>query len=509
MYLFGIAALATLPPFEALDEAEYWSAVQQFSDTGQLPRYGEARVSSDVAAYPGPQPASTGQPYTAFFAAPEGGAGVFTTGPSHYAPGDGINYEAQHPPLFFFLMRPLYRMAASLSWPAHFLLLRLANWTIAFIGFALGALVTQRVLRERDYSGPVLLVPVVWPFLFPQFFCEFTRITNDTVCLAIISLVWWGLVRHLQHGSNWRRSVVLGLLLGAGLLTKAFFLPVTAGVSLLLIVEAWRTRRPGQWAAALVVPLLAVLTGGFWYVHAMILTGNVTGAADFIQVQQQGGVLSSAHKHFPTLLDMLVLAPGLYLAGLLRMVVGFCWAGTWSFMHPSRLLVLPVAVLVLVPCGLYARRVRRADLLALAPVFMVAPVLAGLLYHLATMLAVTGEGSGTPGWFFHIFAGPLSLVLALGWGRRALMLPLVGYAAGFGAVMFWAQMAFFSGCLPRAGRGEVNLLDAVCLVNAGHLRLLAFPELAFFSEILGAALLLAAALAGFSSRADPPGTIAL
>ncbi|MEA2739924.1 MAG: hypothetical protein QOH05_3231 [Acetobacteraceae bacterium] len=485
VFLLGIANLALLPPFEAFDEANYWSAIQQLADTGRIPRYDDARLSADVTSYPGPEPSSMGQPYRDFFAGSNNVAAVTETGPSHYTPGPELNYESQHPPLYFELMRPVYRAFATLRWPAHFLALRMVNWTIAFIGFGLGVLSTQGVLRRRNYPETILFVPAIWPLLFPQFFDEFTRVTNDTVCFVLISAGWCLAITFIERGASWWRSAGIGVLLGAGLLTKAFFLPVSVGVTLLVLVAAWRTRTLDGAGKALAVPLLAALIGGFWYARALLQTGNVTGAGDFVQLRQYGGLIGATLRTFPSATDLLVRLPVGYGAGLFRMMVGFCWAGTWSFMHPSRVVVLPVVALALIPCALYAWRVRRQDLLALAPVFIVAPVVAGLLYHLAVMLVATGEGSGTPGWFFHLFAGPLSLVLALGWGRRWLMLPLTSYAVLHGAVMAWAQAAFFSGCLPRAGRGEVDLLDAVCVVNVKQLRFLAFPDLAFSTLALG------------------------
>jgi len=484
VFLFGLMKLATLPPFEAFDEAQYWSAIQQFADTRAIPKYGEARLSADVAAYPGPLPSSSGQPYTTFFSHVRE-AGPWSAGPSRYVPGDPLNYEAQHPPLFFILMAPLYRVAAQLPWPAHFLVLRIACWTVAFLGFAMGAYTTQSVLRRRGrLEGAVLMLPMTWPFLFPQFFEEFARITNDTLCLALIGTTWSVLVSVVERSVNWRRASALGALLGAGLLTKAFFIPFGVGATLLLLFAAWRRNRPDQWVPTLAIPILALMIGGCWYVRAAVATGTFTGASDFTQVEKYGGLLQTALHRFPSTHALLLQAPALYLVGLLRMLIGLCWAGTWSFVHPSRLFAIPVVVLAVWPCGLYLRRVRRMELVDLAPVFLVGPMLAGLLYHLAVMLAATGEGSGTPGWFFHLLAGPLALVIALGWGSRVVMVPLTAYAFLHTAVMAWAQIAFFSGCLPRVGRDPVQLVDADCMVSAANLRLLVFPDLALLAGAL-------------------------
>jgi hypothetical protein len=498
VFLFGLLKLATLPPFEAFDEAQYWSAIQQLADTHKRPRYGEARLSADVAAYPGALPSSSGQPYATFFSRVHE-ASPWSSGPSRYVPGDTLNYEAQHPPLFFRLMAPLYRVAAPLPWPAHFLVLRIACWTVAFLGFAMGAYATQGVLLRRGLRGVILMLPMAWPFLFLQFFEEFTRVTNDTLCLALIGVIWSVLVGVVERNADWRRAVVLGVLLGAGLLTKAFFIPVGVGVTLLLLFVAWRRSRPHQWAPTLAVPVLALLIGGLWYARAAAATGAFTGAGDFTQVEKYGGLLQTGLHRFPSTRALLVQAPALYLAGLLRMLVGFRWAGTWSFVHPPRVFALPVVALAILPSGLYLWRVRRTELVELAPAFLVGPMLAGLLYHLAVKVAATGEGYGTPGWFFHLLAGPLTLAMALGWGSRVVMVPLAAYAFLHTAVMAWVQIAFFSGCLPRAGLEAVKLVDATCVASTANLRLLAFPDLTLLAGVL-AVILLAVTAALLTAR---------
>jgi hypothetical protein len=474
IFLLGTTVVALTPPFEAFDEAFYWSAVQQTADTGIIPSYGEAFIARDAEAYPGPLPSSNGQPYSTWLQAGVNTGSVRASGPSSYIPGRMLNYEAQHPPLFFVVMALPYRAAAVLSWPLHMFALRMVCWTIAFIGFAWGALVTQAALRRRQVPDVLLLLPLSWPLVFPQFFPEFTRITNDTVCVLLMAALWHGLIRWLDHGASWRRALMLGVVLSLGLLTKAFFLPVTAGVACLLVLVA--SRRTQDWQPVLLVLVCAVAIGGPWYLSRWLATNVWTGAVDSINVENQGGLLVGLREHFSL---------SLYGLGLLRMVGGFCWAGTWSFVHTSRGFVVPVALLILWPLGRYLSGLRHSDPMAWAPVFIVGPVFAGLLYHLLGMVAVGHVNGGTPGWFFHIFAAPLSLAWVLGWPRSRLTLPLLAYSGVFGLVMIWMQAAFFSGCLPRVGLDQVKLTKAICLVDVTHLRLFALPYVA------GASLMLA------------------
>ena len=136
--LAGIAHVAFLPPFEGFDETNHLAYIQQIAETGTIPHYGVDRVSSDIEQYAGPRPYSSsppydrvaGQTYRAFFNGP-----LPSLPPRiehDYQPGHWINGEAQHPPLYYLLLTPFYRLAQDWSWPENFMLMRLASWAMAF-----------------------------------------------------------------------------------------------------------------------------------------------------------------------------------------------------------------------------------------------------------------------------------------------------------------------------------------------------------------------------------------
>ena len=484
----GVAHVALLPPFEGFDETAHWSYIQQLADTWRIPAYGQDRISGDLARYDGPMAAGDGQPYAAWLATHKQVAGA-SNGPTHFSEGSDLNWEAQHPPLFYALMVLPYRAFAGLSWREHVLGLRLAAWAMAFAGFALSILTTQRALMQLGVTGWRLLLPPAWPFLFPEFFPEFARLTNDALCLLLAAWLWWLVQRWLTSGGSRARAFWLGAVLGAGLLTKAFFLPMTLGVALLLGIVAWR--RGGLRDAAL-VPVIALAIGGLWYVTKWRATGSIVGANDMIALQAQGGMLAGLRAHGDV---------ARYAIGVARILGTFAWAGTWSFAHPPALLVAPVAALPVVSLVGYLRRRPWRQLQTLAPLVIVAPVIAGLLYHLLGRLAATGEGTGTPGWYLHIFVGPLSLILAMGMPRVRLAAPLLGYAALLCAGVAWLQLAFFSGCLPRAGAGLVRPMQATCLLDLARLRQVAMPDIGLAFAAVAVVLL------GFAAwRAAQPGS---
>src|ERR1700719_1455185 len=185
--LVGIAHIALLPPWEGFDEYAHWSSIQQIADTHTLPYYGRAYISADVDAYAGPMPYGTIVPfdktgretYRGF--RERGGRSVEVSAISRYRPGAVLNWQAQHPPLFYLLMTPVYEMTRGFGWVHHLFALRLAAWMLAVAGLAIGVIATTRMVgKEEPAVGPIM---AGFPFLIPQFFPEMARLGNDSLCL--------------------------------------------------------------------------------------------------------------------------------------------------------------------------------------------------------------------------------------------------------------------------------------------------------------------------------------
>jgi hypothetical protein len=148
--LVGVAHLAFLPPWEGFDEYAHWSSIQQIADTGTIPLIGRDRISADVDAYTGPMPydsvgAAEDRPPTYSAYRQAGSPPLRPPAERRYRPGRALNWEAQHPPLFYALLAPVYRASTSLAWPQHLFALRLAAWIIAWAGLCVGVLATERL----------------------------------------------------------------------------------------------------------------------------------------------------------------------------------------------------------------------------------------------------------------------------------------------------------------------------------------------------------------------------
>lgn len=472
--LAGLAHLAFLPPFEGFDETGHFSYIQQIADAGQIPHPGADRKSADVRAYPGPRAyggvapfdQNGGMTYKNFFAGPL----PSPLGPvdRSYAPGDSLNGEAQHPPLFYILLVPFYLLGRNWSWPALFFLLRSASWALAFTGFVVGCLATQRQLRSMDCFPPLLLVVPAWPFLFPQFFPEMARLGNDSLCLLLVGIAWALLLRFLER----RRpagAILMGIILGLGLLTKAFFLGITGGMALFLVFVALKRRDWSLVRNTAMMTAVAIALGGAWYVHELLSTGSLTGARDVLAAAQQGDLGQMMIESFSL--------PG-FLQGMGQIAVSFAWAGTWSFGRFPPIYTLPLILLALLPLLVWLRRLARLPIAAAAPLFIAGPFILGLAYFRLTQMARAGEGAGTPGWYLHMLAGPLSLALVLGWRWRRALAALCVYALGFHVVVWAMQLSLFSGCAYKAGTYKYTQIDlGGCFIVPERLAILGYPLL--------------------------------
>ena len=291
VFLIGLAHVAFLPPFEGYDETAHWSYVQELSDLGHGPRYGIDRLSSDLAGYPGPMIYGETPPfeqtrratYRSFRLA---GTPAIKGGPTHYASVGDLNWQAQHPPLYYALMVPIYRAAHGLGWVNHLFVLRLASWLLAFAGFSIGVVFTARAARLLAFGSAeaetdvrwVGVVMAAWPFAFPEFFPEFARLGNDSLCILLVAICWAFVLRLLSGRGGWASAVGLGVALGLGLLTKAFFVAIGGGVGALLVLRWWTDRRMSVLLQAVLAGAIALAIGSFWYLAKLHETGSLIGS---------------------------------------------------------------------------------------------------------------------------------------------------------------------------------------------------------------------------------------
>jgi hypothetical protein len=279
------------------------------------------------------------------------------------------------------------------------------------------------------------------------------------LCLLLAGITWALLLR-------WRReegpatAITIGIVLGLGLLTKLFFLPITLGVCL---VMAWRPR--GMRAIALVL-VPALLIGAGWYVYRGLRFGSFAGIDLFDRVSTQGGLVANLTRHFSL---------AAFARGLAAFAATWQWGGTWSLARINELARLPMALLACLIALGYAAVLRRRPVTAPEwwPVWLTGPLAGTMIYYLLSEIA-DASGGTTPGWYLHVMAPAVATVFGLGLSSlaprplaRRLVNGLLFYSVLFLLVVLYGEAALFAGCAVKgddkyyAFTGSVACLDRV------------------------------------------------
>ncbi len=487
MFLTGVGALTLLPPWEGADETAHWSYIQELADLGHAPRPGVDTLSGDLAHYPGPRPYGDTEPfddtgYPTYRSFREAPTAIGAVAPTRFESSDTLNWEAQHPPLYYQLMVPIYRALHALPFRDHLEGLRFASWLMAFAGLAIGTLAT--LYLAPDWAKPSAPLMAAWPFMAPQFFLTLARLGNDSLCLLLCGVVWLLLLR-LAARSDGRmmglalETILLGATLGLGLLTKAFFLPIGLGAVAYLAFLGWRAAKPVRGLGlALGVLVVAVAIGGGWYLAQYAITHDLTGGGDFVALKRSGGLANGLGAHA----DPIALV-----RGFAAMAATLVWTGSWSLAKPPEILILGPLLLVAIPLATWASRLRALPALAWAPLFLVGPLLLSLCYHIVAYVALTGRGASTPGYYLHILAAPMAFAVSLGW-RKGILLPALWlYTAVFTIGLWGLEASMFSGCAAKLKVDpHYSFKGATCLVDVKQLAALGHPAIA--ATALGAAV---------------------
>jgi hypothetical protein len=517
--LLGVAHISLLPPWEGFDEPGHYASIQQIADAHQLPRLGRAWISTDLTRYaqvaplpygsPLPTEADGGMTYRTFFESPSAvarGAEAVTrppVGPRRYAPSAVHNWEAQHPPLYYILLAPAYLVTAHLSWRGQLFSLRLISYLFAWGALALGCwacLVAMPDVADPNRRSWMAIGIAVWPLMIPSWLPETARLGNDSLCTLLATGVWIMMVRASTSGLTYPRAIGLGSLLGLGCLTKALFVPVTAGA-----LGFWAFRRLTRvgtdtarvhWGPVALAAALVVVIAGWWYGQNWREYGAASGSLEAVLMRQQGG-LARRLAHAFSLFE--------WMRGHAEFLITFVWSGTWSLARPPYIVLIPLVAGVfatVIAYGTALPRLRPATL-AWLPVWLALPLIAGFSYHVLLRIAFTGKGVGTPGYYLHFLAVPLASGLGLAmarWGPRSrsrlLVAAVITYAILFAAAMFWTQVLLFAGVLTRAADKSWYQAPAALPPWLGipealrRLEALAFPAIGTLAWIAGEVLAL-------------------
>jgi len=251
--LRGFSYANLLPPWAIIDEEQHLHYIQVLSEEGHRPDPSEDYLSSEII--------------TSLFETQRWDTFGFTTPPSQ-DPRDmgleGYSYEGYQPPLYYLIMLPVYRLIGSAILQSLFNL-RWATVVLSTLTVVFTYLLAAKVTGSKRLGLLATLVLLT----IPERTVAVSRVNNDGLLELFAVLYLWLAVRSImEEPSDWR-SVLLGLLLGLGVMSKmtmtllVFTLPFVFWPSR----KTYSVRRGlilslGS-AAVLIIPLIIYNTGKY------------------------------------------------------------------------------------------------------------------------------------------------------------------------------------------------------------------------------------------------------
>ncbi len=278
--LNAILYAGLLPLWEGFDEPFHYGYVQELSRHAALPILGQTALSREIWDSLDLVPIADGVrknirkgiTFGEYFRLPPGErAGlrrrVEVLDPhTGSLPSESNNYEAQQAPLAYFLLAPFdgFAPAKPLLWRVLLLRLICALAAVLLTGWG-----TLSLARQLAVPPPFANAALFVVFSSQMFYAATAHITNDWLAVPIFTLLLAQAVS-LYRTPRTRTALAFAAILGAALLTKAYFLAVIPLVLWLAVTRRWYVA-------------LGLVIAAPWYVRNLVLYRNLSG------MQETGG----------------------------------------------------------------------------------------------------------------------------------------------------------------------------------------------------------------------------
>ena len=297
------------------------------------------------------------------------------------------NYEVHQAPLPYLLMAIPDSLMSHVPLPRRVWIVRLlASMACVLLMFrGMWALGAEAGLNEAFTAILVFLM-----FSCQMFWATVAHIGNDWLA---VPLAVWLIVWALRRNAVW-----LAVILGLGLLSKAYFLVFVP----LYLVAAIAWYRKGAIPARGLAGLVAIpaALAGPWYLRNLLLYGNITA-----RVEETNGVTAAGA------LKSLLSIP--WLKSIPFMARGAFWMGNSSFTDFSILTMNTLLLLLAIALVLYVRKgVRMRDVFLWSPVVLFC---AAMVYVTGSSYTFTkGEATAASPWYVQAVMAPLLCLAMLG-----------------------------------------------------------------------------------------------
>jgi hypothetical protein len=466
LFLIGLGYIFTVPVFEGFDENAHFSRIRELTDSNNSIFLGhdESLMDKSIEAYQGPGPDETTDP---FYKKDKVYYNFFLNDKYIYeyinnyrnnafnAPfqkGESVNWQQQHPPLYYLLLSYASLNIKQFSLITQFSILRILSYLIALFGVYFAFSAACKNIKSSKMISQIKLGFLLYPIVLPMFFLEFARLGNDSLCIFFTGLFMYILNDWFKDDTNIKKSMMMGLVLGLGLLTKAFFFPIGLAVGFFLVYRLFRSKNKFFSIHLLNIFIFALIASIFalaWYVTTFFKTGNLGMGYIVNDLHEHGSFLIKFKQNFSFMS---------FLRGALMPIVTFSWIGTRSLTHLPIFFQLPLLIFLILIFLLYISKIKSKNSASKEwlPLWIFIFFYMGLIALVVANIAKFGIGA-SGGWYLHIlmpWIAPLVGFSAMKIYRNQLFKKyfnfLVIYSAFFHLLVLWCFLSLYAGCSTKS-----------------------------------------------------------
>ncbi|CAA9563207.1 MAG: hypothetical protein AVDCRST_MAG70-1832, partial [uncultured Thermomicrobiales bacterium] len=277
LYLVKQVLLVVIhPPFSGHDEVAHFAYLQTVVNEQRLPVLLEDRLPKELYPYCRYVLQWWCEPWNPQWA---------SSPPVRLTNGqlEGMQYAANHPPLYYLLMAPLAKVSSGWGLEAQQTLLRFAA-----IPFGLALVWLAYRTATALFPGDRFLATTVPAFVAfqPQVSYEAAMVNNDAMAIALAGAILYVLVRAFRDRYPRSSCLLLGFLFGLALLTKGTSVTIAPSIGAAVVVAVgWRDLRGIAWRWAM-IGVLALLLASPWYLFLWRTYGNFSALPQVSELQQ-------------------------------------------------------------------------------------------------------------------------------------------------------------------------------------------------------------------------------
>lgn len=347
----GFFYSAALPIWEGYDEPIHFAFIQYFDTNRNLP-LPTSRVSREIQAslhllplpwmlrfYGYPKPIFTHDEFWKLDAQQRDHLEQeFRLIPREWArePATELitNYEAQQPPLYYMLLSLPLRGMANLTLPSRVLALRLLSVIVASFLVPLGYLVSRKIVGNEVIALGIVALAT----LMPELMINISRVANESLPIALYTLLVYVTLKVVDGPEYFGSLPIVGVLLGLGLLTKAYFVTALPALAVILAWCFWRwpRHRKGLILQSGIGIAAAAAIAGTWYWRSQRTLGAWSGLNSDAAVR--------GLSRWDLLRQMLHVN---WVGALISVLLSHIWYGAWSFLRVSNIVYLAFGALML------------------------------------------------------------------------------------------------------------------------------------------------------------------